>query len=236
VARPRQSRRRHRSWLAWLLTRRGIGKRWRLVVVALITATSVLAAVGAWRTEAHGSGADERDRDGVAQATAFQREQPAVLLGLVDLVQAYAEFQTARAESNALAESAAKAAPAVAAPLRVAAAAEGQHAVNVFRTLDEDSLTESHLTSQGLERKLRQDLAFQRSAADLDGSDEFAAADAELHKANSDAGFTALAIAAAFLLTLAQVIRRRLAWFFLGLGAAAFAAALVLIVAVEALW
>jgi hypothetical protein len=175
----------------------------------------VLAAVGAWRTEAFGSGGDELDRKGVAQEAAFQAKQTTIRLGLVDLVQNYADFETARTESDVFAQSAA---------LRVDAGVEASRAA---------ALSQGPLTADGLDTKLRDDIAIALTTADLNGFDEFSASDRDLRKANRDAGFTALAVFAAFLLTLAQLIRRHLAVVLLILGACVFAAALALILLVE---
>lgn len=217
------------------MTRTRQAKR-RLEIVVLIAASSVLAAVGAWRTEAHAIHGDELDRDGVAQETAFQREQTTVRLGLVDLVQTYAQFEQARALSRALGRAAAGSPPAVAEPLGVEAAVEARHAGAILPSLDVDALVERHLTAEGLARKFRDDLTFVLTTADLDPGDEFAASNRALSKADQDAGYTALAITAAFILTLAQVARTRRAKVPFGLGSLAFVAALVLIVGVEVLW
>ena len=208
----------------------------RLEIVVLIAASSVLAAVGAWRTETHAIHGDELDRDGVAQETAYQREQTSARLGLVDLVQTYAQFEQARALSRALGRAAAGAPPAVVEPLGVEAAVEARHADALLPSLQVDVLTEPHLTADGLAKKFRDDVKFVLTTADLDPTDEFAASNRALSKANQDAGYTALAIAAAFILTLAQVARVRRAKLLLGLGSLTLAAALVLIVGVEVFW
>jgi hypothetical protein len=218
------------------MTRTRQAKR-RLEIVLLIAASSVLAAIGAWRTEVHVIHGDELDRNGVAQETAYQREQSTVRLGLVDLVQTYAEFEQAGALSRALGAAAAGSPPAVAEPLDVEAAVEARHADAIRRSLKVDVLAEPRLTAQGLAKKFRDDIRFVLTTADLDPSDEFAASNRALSKADQDAGYTALAIAAAFILTLAQVARAaRRTKLLLGLGSLTFVAALLLIVGVEVLW
>lgn len=202
----------------------------------LIAACSVLAAVGAWRTEAHAIHGDELESDGIAQDTAFQRDQTTVRIGLVDLVQQYAELRQAQALSFALGNAAAGAPPAIAEPLGVEAAVDAQHANDLLGSLKVDSLVENQLTVMGLAKKFRDDLKFDQTTEDLDPTDEFAASNRALSKADQDAGYTVLAIVAAFILTLAQVARARRSRILLGIGSLALIAALVLVLGTEFLW
>jgi hypothetical protein len=189
-------------------------------ILLSVAAASIVAAVGAWRTEAHAGSADENDREGIAQTAALARDASTLRLQQVDLVQRYARMISLRAQRDALREAAARAPLAVAVPLRVQAEADGREAKRLQGTFGAAELVERRMTAAGLDRVLAQNVAELKTESDYDGSDEFRRAHRETSQADVDAGLATVAIVAAFLLTLAHIARRRtplLAFFAAGL-------------------
>jgi len=81
--------------------------------------------------------------------------------------------------------------------------------------------------------KYQIDLAFRKTVEDLDAKPEFDEANRSFSKSDLDVGLAALAIAAAFFFTLAQISRTSATFVFLTGGAATLIGSIVALMVVE---
>jgi hypothetical protein len=219
-------------------------KTLRRNVAILITIASVTAAAAAWRAEDRARIAEEKDREGFAQGIALEQARALIYSNLEDVVIAYARARAAIAEASALRAQAAKVAPDEADRLRAQAAADDARAGGILDSINPDafvrgssartiSATSLAGTAPGDDSKLQVDLAFRKTEEDLDPEPEFEQANQSFSKSDFDVGFAALAIAAAFFFTLAQISRTRATLLYVTGGLGALVASIVGLCVVE---
>ena len=205
--------------------------RRRALIPALIALTSVLGAVGAWRASAASGTASGAERKAFADTVAAEQQRALIEsdLGVIEL--AYARRAALEAAAEALrAQAAGSADPAEAARLTALAVSYEAAAEGFF--VDEDALRPDGTLDLEAKRAVEWGLA--NDLADLDPGPEAAQADAYRAKAQRLVGLTALLIAAALFLTLAEVSRhpQAEALYWVG-GAGVLAAAALLLLVVE---
>ena len=186
---------------------RGPSPRLRLAIAALIALTSMLGAVSAWRASVAFGEAGGADRKGFADTIA-QEQQRAIITSSLD--RTLFQFLRARSystQSDKLRRAAGNAAGTDAPSLQTQSEAYEAVAESIDTTVSDDALAEDG--SLALDRAFQIEWANARSTQDLDPAPEFAAAEASRTRAERLVGLTALMIAAAFFLTLAQISKTR---------------------------
>lgn len=206
------------------------GRNFALLVTGLIAAATFLGAVGSWRaTEAGGSARSSERKAVVDQRTAVQQET-VIRVTLLATQYDYMRKTSLTALAVELREQAATATPEDA--LRLNAQAMAYEVAAANQPIDPDAFGPDGVLD--LEAKYDLEWFAATSRQDLDPAPEFAAAGNYRLKAERIVGVTALFVAAALFLTLAQVSRndsgRRS--FFMG-GVAVATLATVLLLALE---
>jgi len=207
-------------------------RRRRVLIPALIALTSCLSAVGAWRAAIASGAAASAERKAFADSVAAER-QHAVIDTVVDSIEsAYARRAALQGAATALRSRAAEVGEADAA--RFVALAEAYEATAAGFIIDTDALAPDG--SLDLQAKREVEWAQAEHAQDLDPGPEMAEAGSLRGKSERLVGLTALLIAAALFLTLAQVSRRpRVAELFWNGGVAVLVVSTVLLIVVEVL-
>ncbi len=208
-------------------------RRMRILTASLIAFTSVLGAVGAWRASVASGAAADADRKGFADNVAGTQQRAAILIRSDGILLDYVRMHAYQDRAAALRTQAQTASPDDAARLGVEADADQKLAELLRSTIDPDAIRPDGTLD--LRRKFQIEFALAASQQDLDPAPDFALSDRMRTKAEHLIGLTALFIAAALFLTLAQVSRtqaRRL--YFIG-GLAVLVGTSVLLLVVEVL-
>jgi hypothetical protein len=212
---------------------RPAGQRMRVLTASLIALTSVLGAVGAWRASLASSSAGDADRKGFADNVARTQQRAAILIQTDAILLDFVRMRAYEDRAEALRTEAAEAGPDDAARLEAQADADVKLAELIRTTIDPDALRPDG--SLDLRRKFQLEFRLASGQQDLDPGPDFALADRMKSKAERLVGLTALFIAAALFLTLAQVSRTgaaRRTYFAGGLGVLVTATALLFLVEV----
>lgn len=192
------------------------GRRFKLLIASLIAATTFVGAVASWRAAEASGDARSADRKGVSDQQAAAQEEAFIRSTLRVAEFNYLRRTSLQAAAVEMRNRAAIVDPDDAARLLVIAAAFERAAAE--QTVDPDALR----PDGSLDLQTKGDIAWAAAAAqqDLDPEPEFAAAAQMRLTSERMVGVTALLVAAALFLTLAQVSRsprgRRL-YFFGGL-------------------
>jgi len=207
-------------------------RRRRVLIPALIALTSCLGAVGAWRAAVASGGAASAERSAFANTVAAEQQRAAIetTIGLVETTFARraalreAEAEVRRQAADATGDEA----------VRLDALADAYETTAARLVVDADALAPDG--SLDLEAKREVEWALAAGLQDLDPGPEVAEAGSLRAKSERLVGLTALLIAAALFLTLAQVSRRpRAAALFWNGGLAVLAVSAVLLLVVEVL-
>ncbi len=203
------------------------GRRFKLLLGALIAATTFLGALGSWRaTEARGE-ARSAERKAVSNQRMAVQQETVIRAGLAATELDYMRRTSLLAAAAELRIQAAND-PVLAADMTAVANAYELAAFN--QQVDPDALRPDGTLD--LEAKFDLEWYSAGLRQDLDPRPEFAEADAMRLKAERIVGVTALFVAAALLFTLAEISRhergRRL-YFFGGIGVGMAATALLTI-------
>jgi hypothetical protein len=200
--------------------------RGRALIPALIALTSVLGAMGAWRASVASGAAGGAERKAFADTVAAEQQKAVIesVLGSIEFTYARkasleAMAASLRGESETAAEESAG---------RLTAQADAYQAAADSLLIDADALRPDG--SLDLQAKRDIEWALVADRLDLDPAPEWAEADAQRAKAERLVGLTALLIAAALFLTLAQVGRNpRARSLYLNGGVAVMVAATILL-------
>jgi hypothetical protein len=205
-------------------------RRRRVLIPALIALTSLLGSVGAWRAAAASGAASSAERKAFADAVAAEQQRAAIetVVGSIEITYARrAALQEAAAALRQRAEGAAQDEVA-----QLAVLADAYEAAAAQAVIDADALAADG--SLDLEAKRQVEWARAASTQDLDPEPEMAEAENLRAKSERLVGLTALFIAAALFLTLAQVSRRpRVAALFWHGGLVVLVVSAVLLLVVE---
>ena len=201
------------------------GRRFKLLVTALVAATTFLGALGSWRATEAGGEARRAERKAVSDQRAAVLQETVIRAGLAATEWDYLRRTSLLAAAGELREQAQKT-PENASDLLALAAAYELAVIN--QPIDPDAL----LPDGTLDLDAKFDLEWYAAGRrqDLDPGPEFAVADAMRLKSERIVGLTAVFVAAALLLTLSQVSRNdrgRALYFFGGLGIGVLAATLL---------
>jgi hypothetical protein len=205
--------------------------RTRSAIPILIALTSVLGAVGAWRASAAGTEAANAGRKAFADTVAAEQQRVTIdsVLGSIEI--AYTERASLVAMADSLRERAGRASGEEGA--RLLALADAYRSTADSFVIDADALRPDGTLD--LEAKSQIEWALAQDRQDLDPAPELAVAESLKSKSEQLVGLTALMIAGALFLTLAQVSRnRRVQRLYLNGGVAVLVVATVLLVVVEA--
>jgi hypothetical protein len=209
----------------------GPSPRLRLAIAAVIALTSMLGAVAAWRASVASGEAGGADRKGFADTIAREQQQAIITSSLDHTLFQFLRARSYSTQSDKLRRAAGKAAGTDASGLQAQSNAYQAVAENIDTTVSEDALAEDG--SLALQRAFQIEWANASSTQDLDPAPEFAAAEASRTRAERLVGLTALMIAAAFFLTLAQISKTRAHLLYFGGGVGVLVVATALL-AVEA--
>ena len=201
------------------------GRRFKLLVTALVAATTFLGALGSWRATEAGGEARRAERKAVSDQRAAVLQETVIRAGLAATEWDYMRRTALLAAVDELRAQAQKT-PENASDLLALAAAYELAVIN--QPIDPDAL----LPDGTLDLQAKFDLEWYAAGQrqDLDPGPEFAVADAMRLKSERIVGLTAVFVAAALLLTLSQVSRHergRALYFFGGLGIGVVAATLL---------
>lgn len=210
-----------------------VSRRTKIVTASLIALTSVLGAVGAWRASVASGGASDADRKGFADNVAEIQQRAGILIQSDAILLDFVRMQAYQDEAEALRTQAKTATVDDGARLEAQADADEKLAEFLRRTIDPDAIRPDGTLD--LRRKFDVEFELARSQQDLDPAPEFALADTMRTKSERLVGLTALFIAAALFLTLAQVSKARARQLYFGGGLIVMVSALVLLILVEAL-
>jgi hypothetical protein len=206
--------------------------RTRSAIPILIALTSVLGAVGAWRASAAGTEAANAGRKAFADTVAAEQQRVTIdsILGSIEI--AYTEKASLVAMADSLRERAGQASGEEGDRLLALADAYQSTADGFF--IDADALRPDG--SLDLEAKSQIEWALAQDRQDLDPAPELAVSESLRAKSERLVGLTALMIAGALFLTLAQVSRgRRAQRLYLNGGVTVLVVATVLLAVVEAM-
>jgi len=209
-------------------------RRRRALIPVLIALTSVLGSVAAWRAAAASGAAGASERRAFANTLAAEQEGSRIETELASIEFTHARRTALEAAAGALRERAGSLAADEAAPLEALADAYEAAAGALAGFVDADAVgPDGSLDLEGM--RLAQ-WALAADLQDLDPAEETAEAESLRAKSQRLVGLTALLIAAALFLTLAEVSRRRrVADLYWRGGVVVLAAAVVLLILVEAL-
>lgn len=205
--------------------------RLRIVIASFIAITSLLAAIGAWRASIASSGSNNADRKGFADAVARARAEAGIRASLAGIL---VDFNRARAyETQALEfRKQARDEHREDRTRMLALAESNERLAKVARdSIDTDALRPNG--SLDLARKFDLELKLQEGLQDLNPGPEFRSSDELSTRAERRVGVTALLVAAALFLTLAQVARRRVYAVYLATGLGVLSVSTVLLVLLE---
>ncbi|MPZ68852.1 MAG: hypothetical protein GEU71_04920 [Actinobacteria bacterium] len=209
---------------------RGASPGLRIVIAVLIAATSVLGAMAAWRASVAGSEATASERKAFDDEVARERARAAVLNSLDSTFSSYIRSEEERRRAEELRSTA----KAVAGSERAQFLAEAD-AYDNLADINVAGIRVDSLRPDGtldLERAFEIEWDQAQRAEDLDPEPDFAAADKSLEKSEQLIGLTALMIAAAFFLTLAEISKTvaHRVYFFGGTGVLVIASVLLVLV------
>lgn len=209
---------------------RGASPGVRIVIAVLIAATSVLGAVAAWRASVASNYATDTERKAFDDEVARERARAAVLNSLDATFSSYIRSEEERRRAEELRNKA----KTVSGSERAQLLAEAE-AFDSLADINVSGIRVDSLRPDGtldLERAFEIEWDQAQRAEDLDPEPDFVAADDALEKSEQLIGLTALMIAAAFFLTLAEIsktVAHRL-YFFGGTGVLVIASVLLLLV------
>ncbi len=208
-------------------------RRRRALIPLLIALTSVLGSVAAWRASAASGAAGASERWAFANTLTAEQQGSRIETELASLEFTHARRTALEAAATAL-RSQADGVEAGAASLEALADAYEAAAATLAQFISADAVgPDGRLDLEGM-REAQWALA--ADLADLDPSEETAEAESLRSKSQRLVGLTALLIAAALFLTLAEVSRRRrVADLYWRGGVVVLAAAVVLLMVVETL-
>jgi hypothetical protein len=203
------------------------GRRFKLLVTALIAATTFLGALGSWRATEAGGEARRAERKGVSDQRAAVLQETVIRAGMAATEWDYMRRTSLLAAASELRVQAEQAA---ADPDDLITLAAAYELAAFNQPIDPDALR----PDGSLDLQAKFDLEWYAAGLrqDLDPAPEFALADAMRLKSERIVGITALFVAAALFLTLSEVSRNprgRMLYFFGGLGVAVVAASLLAI-------
>ena len=210
-------------------------RRRQALIPVLIALTSVLGSVAAWRASAASSAAGGAERRAFANTLAAEQLGARIEADLGSAEFTYARHAALTGAADALELQAGRAADdAEAARLEALAAAHRAAADNLALFINADAVrSDGSLDLEGM-REAEWSLA--ADLQDLDPTGEMAEAEGLRTKSERLVGLTALLIAAALFLTLAEVTRRRrVAILYWRGGCAVLGVGVVLLILVEAL-
>jgi hypothetical protein len=208
-------------------------RRRRALIPVLIALTSVLGSLAAWRASAASGAAGGAERRAFANTLASQQESARIETELASLEFTHARRTALEAAAGALRARAA-ADPAEGARLEALAGAYEAAAASLGLFIGVDAVEpDGGLDREGMRAE---QWALAADLQDLNPAEETAAAQSLRAKSQRLVGLTALLIAAALFLTLAEVSRRHLvAVLYWRGGVLVLAASVVLFIVVEAL-
>ncbi len=189
------------------------GRRFKLLITALIAATTFLGALGSWRATEAGGSARRAERKAVADERAAVLQETVIRAGIAATELDYMRRTSLLAAAAELRSSAEQ--DATAAPDLIALAASYELAA-FNQPIDPDALRPDGTLD--LEAKFDLEWYAAGLRQDLDPGPEFDEAEAMRLKSERIVGVTALFVAAALLFTLAEVSRhdRGRRFYFLG--------------------
>ena len=206
--------------------------RRRALIPILIALTSVLGAVGTWRTSAASGAAAGAERRAFADTVAAEQQRAAIETVVGSIEFSYARRQALQESAVALRDDAAEAEGDEAARLNALAAA--REAAAAAYVIDADALRPDGSLDLDAKREVEWGLA--SDLQDLDPAPEMDRAAALRARSQRLVGLTAFFIAAALFFTLAQVSRsRRVEILYWNGGLGVLAVSVVLLSVVEAL-
>ena len=209
---------------------RGASPGLRIVIAVLIAATSVLGAVAAWRASVASNYATDTERKAFDDEVARERARAAVLNSLDATFSSYVRSEEERKRAEELRSKA----KTVSGSQRAQLLAEAE-AFDSLADINVSGIRVDSLRPDGsldLERAFEIEWNQAQRAEDIDPEPDFLAADDALEKSEQLIGLTALMIAAAFFLTLAEIsktVAHRL-YFFGGTGVLVIASVLLVLV------
>lgn len=209
---------------------RGASPWLRIVIAVLIAGTSVLGAVAAWRASVASNYATDTERKAFDDEVARERARAAVLNSLDSTFSSYIRSEEERRRAEELRIKAKSVSGAARAQLLAEADAFDNLADINAAGIRVDSLRPDGTLD--LERAFEIEWDQAQRAEDLDPEPDFIAADDALKKSDQLIGLTALMIAAAFFLTLAEISRTvaHRVYFFGGTGVLVIASVLLVLV------
>jgi hypothetical protein len=206
--------------------------RRRVLIPVLIALTSVLGAVGTWRTSNASGAAAGAERRAFADTVAAEQQRAAIETVIGSIEFAFARRQALQQSAASLRSDAEASEPDEAARLTALAAA--QEAAAAAYVIDADALRPDGTLD--LEGKREVDWGLASGLQDLDPGPEMDRAADLRAKSQRLVGLTAFFIAAALFFTLAQVSRnRRVEVLYWNGGLAVLTVSVVLVILVEAL-
>jgi hypothetical protein len=205
----------------------------RILTASLIAFTSVLGAVGAWRASVASGAAGDADRKGFADNVARTQQRTAILIRTDAILLDYVRMHAYEDQAAALRDQAQGAAPDDAARLEAEADGDQKLAQLLKSTLDPDAIRPDGTLD--LRQKFQIEFALAESQQDLDPVPDFATSDRVRSKAEHLVGLTALFIAAALFLTMAQVSKTNARRLYLAGGLAVLIGTTALLLVVEVL-
>lgn len=212
-------------------TYRGASSGLRILIAVLIATTSVLGAVAAWRAAVAGSDATAHERKAFDDEVARERARAAVLNTLDSTYSMYIRSEEEKRRAEVIRTKAKSAQGAEKAQLHTEA--------DAFKNLSEINAAGIRIDSLRPDGTLDLERAFEiewdqaQRVEDIDPEPDFAAADEALDKSEGLIGLTALMIAAAFFLTLAEISKTVAHRFYFVGGTGVLVIASVLLVVVE---
>lgn len=206
----------------------------RALVPVLIALTSVLGSVAAWRASSASGAAGASERRAFANILAVEQQDSRIETELASLEFTHARRTALEAAASALRTQAASVEAAEAPSLEALADAYEAAAAALAQFISADAVGPDG--SLDLEGMRESQWALAADLTDLDPSEETAEAETLRNKSQRLVGLTALLIAAALFLTLAEVSRRRrVADLYWRGGVVVLVAAAVLLIVVEAM-
>ncbi len=210
---------------------RGASQNVHKIVATLIALTSVLGAFAAWRASVAGSAATGAERKGFADDAAAKIAHGNTLTSVDRNFRYFVRAEAYKSIAETLGEQAGRATGDDKGQLEDDAYAYEQLEDITRAAVEGDAINPDGTLN--LERKFEIEYGLAASQQDLDSSSDYAEADALHRKGERLVGLTALLIAAAFFLTLAEVSKTRAYRFYFVGGVVVLAASTFLLFRVE---
>jgi hypothetical protein len=205
----------------------------RILMASLIAFTSVLGAVGAWLASVASGAAGDADRKGFADNVARTQQRTAILIRTDAILLDYVRMRAYEDQAAALRDQAQGATLVDATRLEAQADGDQKLAEFLKSNLDPDAIRPDGTLD--LRQKFQIEFALAESQQDLDPVPDFATSDRMRSKSEHLVGLTALFIAAALFLTIAQVSKTNARRLYLAGGLVVLVGTAALLFVVEVL-